>query len=469
MRPLRIVLLAVGSLLALVSVGLLAAGGALVGIHATQRDDDGWYRAGPESFRTSTYALTSQEIDLHLDLEDGDLGFLEDIGRARVDARRDDGGDVFVGIGPSPTVDRYLAASAHDEVVDVTGSGAPRYRRADGELQPPPPAIQPFWVAAASGPGEQRLDWDVSEGAWTVVVMNADASRGVAVRTAVGVRIGILLPIGLGLLGGAVVFGVLAATALILGLRRDAGASASSTAVPEIVTDAYPVRLRGELDDPLSRWLWLVKWFLAIPHLLVLALLWPAAVVLTFVAGVSVLVTGRYPPGVFDFNVGVLRWTWRVTFYAFTFGTDRYPPFRLAPDPSYPADLEVDRPAQLSRGLVLVKWWLLALPHYVLLAIFGGGITWWAWGWGSDGDGRSIGGAGLLGVLALIAGIALLVTRRYPQPLFDLVVGLQRWTYRVLAYAALMRDEYPPFRLDQGGIDPGSLPPAPEGVLADAA
>ena len=105
----------------------------------------------------------------------------------------------------------------------------------------------------------------------------------------------------------------------------------------------------------------------------------------------------------------------------------------------------------------------------MLLAIFGGGITWWAWGWGSDGDGRSIGGAGLLGVLALIAGIALLVTRRYPQPLFDLVVGLQRWTYRVLAYAALMRDEYPPFRLDQGGIDPGSLPPAPEGVLADAA
>ena len=235
------------------------------------------------------------------------------------------------------------------------------------------------------------------------------------------------------------------------------------------VSAGYPVRLRGELAPSLSRWLWLVKWLLAVPHVLVLALLWPAAVLLTVVAGVSILVSGRYPNGIFDFNVGVLRWTWRVTFYAFTFGTDRYPPFRLAADDAYPADLEVDRPAQLSRGLVLVKWWLLALPHYVLLAIFGGGISWWAWGWGSHGDGRSVGGAGLLGVLALIAGVSLLVARRYPQSIFDLVMGLQRWTYRVLVYAALMRDEYPPFRLDQGGTDPGSPPSDPDPVLLEAA
>jgi hypothetical protein len=65
-----------------------------------------------------------------------------------------------------------------------------------------------------------------------------------------------------------------------------------------------------------------------------------------------------------------------------------------------------------------------------------------------------IGGGGLLGVLTLVAGAILLVTDRYPAATFDLIVGLNRWVYRVVAYVALMTDEYPPFRLDQGGTDP---------------
>jgi hypothetical protein len=155
----------------------------------------------------------------------------------------------------------------------------------------------------------------------------------------------------------------------------------------------------------------------------------------------------------------VLRWTWRVTFYAFALGTDRYPPFSLQPDAGYPADLAVPYPATLSRGLVLVKWWLLALPHYLVVAVFGGTITWWAWGWG--GDRGAFVGAGLIGILVLIAGVVLAVRGSYPRPVFDFVMGMERWTYRVWAYAALLRDEYPPFRLDNGGADPGAPPAAP--------
>jgi hypothetical protein len=296
----------------------------------------------------------------------------------------------------------------------------------------------------------------VTSGDWTVVAMNADGSAGVYLEARVGLRTGILLPIGLGLLGGAVVIGALGALAMVAGLRKDGADTSPSVATAP--SGAYPVRLRGELDPTLSRWLWLVKWFLAIPHVFALALLWPVAVLLTVAAGFSILFTGRYPRSIFDFNVGVMRWTWRVTFYAFTFGTDRYPPFQLDRDPYYPADLEVDPPQALSRGLVLVKWWLLALPHYLVLAVFGGGFTWWAWG--SAADGRLLGGAGLIGILAFVAGVCLLFTSRYPQSIFDFVMGMQRWTYRVLVYAALMRDEYPPFRLDPGGPDPGSRPPS---------
>ncbi|MCH8893177.1 MAG: DUF4389 domain-containing protein, partial [Chloroflexi bacterium] len=132
---------------------------------------------------------------------------------------------------------------------------------------------------------------------------------------------------------------------------------------------AYPVSLEGELDPNLSRWLWLVKWFLAIPHYIVILFLWIAFVVLTVVAFFAILFTGKYPKGIFDFNVGVLRWTWRVGYYSYSaLGTDRYPPFSLkAVD--YPATFDVEYPEQLSRGLVLVKSWLLAVPHYIVVSI----------------------------------------------------------------------------------------------------
>jgi uncharacterized protein DUF4389 len=211
---------------------------------------------------------------------------------------------------------------------------------------------------------------------------------------------------------------------------------------------AYPVRVDASLDLPLSRWLWLVKWVLLIPHYVVLAFLWLAFAVLSIAAFFSILFTGVYPRSLFEFNVGVLRWTWRVQFYAIgAFATDRYPPFTLADDPAYPAHLEIEYPGHLSRGLVLVKWWLLAIPHYLVVGLFTGSGLWLGWHWGG----------GLIGVLVLIAAVVLLFTQRYPPQIYDFVIGMNRWVLRVAAYAGLMTDQYPPFRLDMGGPDPGGL------------
>ncbi len=205
---------------------------------------------------------------------------------------------------------------------------------------------------------------------------------------------------------------------------------------------AYPVRVGGTLEPKLSRWLWLVKWLLLVPHYIVLLFLWLALFVLTIVAFFAILITGRYPRGVFDFNLGVLRWTWRVAFYSYSaLGTDRYPPFTLGPVPDYAATLEIDYPAQLSRGLVLVKWWLLALPQYLVVGVFTGGFG-------------HLFGPGLTGLLVLVAAVVLLFRNYYPPDIFDFVMGMNRWVFRVAAYAALMRDEYPPFRFDMGGAEP---------------
>jgi hypothetical protein len=189
------------------------------------------------------------------------------------------------------------------------------------------------------------------------------------------------------------------------------------------------VRVRGEVDAP-SRWLWLLKWcVLAVPHYPILILLYLAYPLSTVAAGVVVLCTGRYPRSLFEFNVGVLRWSWRVMNYRFPMNsTDKYPPFTLASAPDYPGDLEVDYPDRLKNWAVLVKW-LLAIPQVLLC-------------WSMEAP---------LQVLCVIAALALLFTGSIPQGAFDLLMGMVRWRYRVAVYVSLMRDEYPPFRMDLGG------------------
>jgi Domain of unknown function (DUF4389) len=227
----------------------------------------------------------------------------------------------------------------------------------------------------------------------------------------------------------------------------------------EAMEQSYPVQVRARLDEPLSRWLWLVKWLLAVPHYIVLFFLWIAFAAVTVIAFFAIVVTGRYPRPLFGFNLGVLRWSWRVGYYTYSaLGTDRYPPFSLAEEPDYPATLDLACPQRLSRGLVLVKWWLLAIPQYAVVAVFAGGAGYTATqGLGHAWQADALSG-GLIGLLVCFAAVTLLVTGRYPRGLYDLIIGMNRWVLRVTAYAALMTDAYPPFRLDQGGTD---VPAAP--------
>lgn len=224
-------------------------------------------------------------------------------------------------------------------------------------------------------------------------------------------------------------------------------------------------RVDGHLDPHLSRWLWLVKMFLAVPHFIVLAFLWIGFIVATAMAGVAILLTGRYPRTLFDFNVGVLRWNWRVGFYVWAaLGTDQYPPFTLAARADYPAQFDIAYPARLSRGLVLVKW-VLAIPHLILAGLLVADLLPYPWAISNQGSGlfHPSSGYSALNLLVVLAGLCLLINRGYPRTLFTAVLGVNRWLYRVLTYVALMHDDYPTFRLKKGPEEPVGMQPTTTG------
>lgn len=487
MKPGSVVMLIIGTLFSVLGLGLLTGGAVAAAANAAQQNN-GYFQTPTGTYTVDSYALTSPR-------ERGMPTVLPvDVASIRLRAASAQAGkDIFIGIAPQADVDRYLAGVHHTELTN--GAFSPfraEYRDVAGTTVPTTPADQTWWSVSATGPGTQEIVWDLQSGSWAVVIMNADASPGVAVDMQAGVRSDVLWPVALGLLTGGgilLLIGLFLVVAGAIGLGRSgpppargpgqpvqpgaAQLAAPGTAPPGPATPedrAYPARLHGELDPALSRWLWLVKWFLAIPHVIVLAFLWFAFAVTTIVAGFAILFTGRYPQALFTFNVGVLRWNWRVSFYAYSaLGTDRYPPFTLA-QTDYPADFEVDYPERLSHGLVLVKWWLLAIPHLLIVAAFTGAA--WSWRMGSADEGfRRAGeaattnyahstGPSLLGLLVLIAAVILLFTGRYRRALFDLIMGINRWIYRVIVYTALMRDEYPPFRLDQGPADVALALPA---------
>ena len=213
----RIALLVAGSILALVSLGLLAGGGVLVWAHTTQRDDDGYYSTRVERFASPGYAIRSDDLDLGTDGPD----WLFEQGRLatiRLNATSGDPAkELLLGIGPEDAVETYLRGVEHDVVVDVeVDPFEVEYSHQPGSRSPPTPGTQPFWATVAN----RRLEWEVKDGNWVAVVMNADASSGVAADLSVAAKSDLIIWVAIGSLAAGLLLAGLAALLILRGSQR---------------------------------------------------------------------------------------------------------------------------------------------------------------------------------------------------------------------------------------------------------
>lgn len=225
MRPAKIVAIVIGAILVLLGLGLLAPGGFLLWAYGTQRDDNGYFESSARHMSTSGYALTTADIEVHIGsgLDWMPRGAAASV---RVRAASTKETSVFVGIGPTAEVNRYLDGVERDEVTSFGwGAGSVRYEHIAGGAPSSPPGGQDFWVAKSEGAGSRLVEWDVLDGDWTFVVMNADASPAVAAAVSLGARFDILYPIGVGLTAGGVVLLAVGILLIVLGARRPRRAS----------------------------------------------------------------------------------------------------------------------------------------------------------------------------------------------------------------------------------------------------
>lgn len=197
---------------------------------------------------------------------------------------------------------------------------------------------------------------------------------------------------------------------------------AVATSVMSAAEAEYPLQLEIAYPEGENRFMILVRWLLAIPHLIIVQLLGYAAGVLLIIAFFAILFTRKYPEGMFRFSAGIQRWTQNA--YAYILFHNRYPPFSWDEGQYPPVQYTIERREQYNRWLPLIKW-LLVIPHLIVLFF--------------------------LGIVAFLAWVftffAVLITGRYPRGAFDFIVGTARWNARAMAYFMLMVDEYPPFSM----------------------
>jgi hypothetical protein len=189
----RVIGVVFASIGGLIGLALLVGGVAVLAAYAFGRDDDGYFNSDRHRLESATYAITTEDIDLGVD----EIGWAPDkiLGNVRIQVNGEK--PVFVGIGSDDDVDRYLGDVAYDELIGFDGDD-PEFNQHEGRAPRAPPGDQDFWVAESEGSGQQSLTWDAEFGRWTVVVMNADAARGIDVEADAGVKLDWAIWAGLG-------------------------------------------------------------------------------------------------------------------------------------------------------------------------------------------------------------------------------------------------------------------------------
>lgn len=202
----RVLLIVLGSILALLGLGLAVGGGFLLWTDLTQREG-GYLTTPSERFATSSYALTRERFEV----DRGPSWIWNEnwLGKVRIRGEGAAAKPLFIGIGPEAAVAGYLGGVAHTDVEDIhLDPFRAEYRQVAGGAPRRPPTAQNFWAASASGQGRQTVSWKVRDGNWSVVLMNADGSRGVAADVDLGAKLSFLLWVGIGLLiAGALILG----------------------------------------------------------------------------------------------------------------------------------------------------------------------------------------------------------------------------------------------------------------------
>jgi hypothetical protein len=222
----RIAAIVASGLIGLVSLGFLATGGLLLW-GDSQKDADGYLSTRTEPYTTATSALATENLDLDLDgagsLVDDDI-----YGKVRLRAQSEDAKPVFIGIARTSDVNDYLRGTSHELIEDVDyPSFEAHYSRQPGTATPAAPASRHIWAASAQGQGKQSLTWDVKDGDWSVVVMNADGSPGVHAGVSAGASLGFLDDAGRIAITTGVVLLILAGGLLYIGIRPRRGGGAA--------------------------------------------------------------------------------------------------------------------------------------------------------------------------------------------------------------------------------------------------
>jgi hypothetical protein len=253
----RVAALVIGALLVLVSLALLGGGGTALWADLSQRDA-GCGETGVNEVYTSGAALATERTHLG----SPGVGWLYSpalLGKIRIRVTPVSAGPaMFVGIGRSSDVDRYLAGVNHTVISDFFGN---KVEEVGGGTSRSAPGTQDFWAASSTGPGSRTLKWDPHGGSWTVVVMNANARPGIGVRADLGARMPAVLWIAIGFLiagavflagGGLLIAGAIRgrragrASAPVKGGPDSTVAAATTSPVPQIGAHDYEGRSHAE-------------------------------------------------------------------------------------------------------------------------------------------------------------------------------------------------------------------------------